>query len=254
MVELAVLPSSLSSFGPYRRRRALAAIVQELQQTPEPATPAGIRFRVDVAALTAALQHLAPAPNPAVVFGQLAELLVPSVCDEADVEIYVGDELARWQQQRSLFTAEVPTSRVDGGGRGWTVTVCTAGRPVDDGNGNGPGEPGYVAAVTCRGHGEYPTIAEVALLKIAVRCAAAAVFEGQQNELLHARDMQIGHLRTALDSNRVIGAAVGVLMATHRLPYQQAFELLIKKSQDTNTKLVAVADTVLYTGTLPPGL
>ena len=64
-----------------------------------------------------------------------------------------------------------------------------------------------------------------------------------------ARD-RADNLRQALESNREIGVAVGVLMHQHRITREQAFDLLRVASQDTNRKLVDVAGDVADTGVL----
>ncbi len=66
-----------------------------------------------------------------------------------------------------------------------------------------------------------------------------------------AADSRAGQLRTALDSNRAIGTATGILMATHRLTAAQGFALLTRASQDTNRKLRDVAAAVVTDGRLP---
>ena len=58
-------------------------------------------------------------------------------------------------------------------------------------------------------------------------------------------------LETALESNRKIGAAVGVLMARQLVDYDTAFTLLRRASQHTNRKLRDIADDVLTAGELP---
>jgi hypothetical protein len=45
------------------------------------------------------------------------------------------------------------------------------------------------------------------------------------------REQQI---RGALDSNRVIGTAAGIVMASYRLKAQQGFQLLVTASHNTN--------------------
>lgn len=65
-------------------------------------------------------------------------------------------------------------------------------------------------------------------------------------------------LLEALDSNRDIGVAMGVLMARHQVTRMQAFDLLRISSQETNRKLRLVAEDVAETGRLmlhgnPPG-
>jgi ANTAR domain len=61
----------------------------------------------------------------------------------------------------------------------------------------------------------------------------------------------VAHLKTALETNRTIGAAVGVLMAKHAATQGEAFDLLRVISQTTNRKLYEIAEEVLLTGTLP---
>ncbi len=58
-------------------------------------------------------------------------------------------------------------------------------------------------------------------------------------------------IRSALDSNRLIGTAVGIMMATYQLTAQQGFALLVRSSQHTNSKLREVAAVVVETGALP---
>jgi AmiR/NasT family two-component response regulator len=58
-------------------------------------------------------------------------------------------------------------------------------------------------------------------------------------------------VRTALDSNRTIGTAIGVLMATYRLTARQGFQLLARASQNHNKKLRDISEQVVTTGTLP---
>ena len=58
------------------------------------------------------------------------------------------------------------------------------------------------------------------------------------------------NLERALESNREIGVAMGILMHQHRLTRAQAFDLLRVASQDTNRKLADVAADVADTGVL----
>jgi hypothetical protein len=58
-------------------------------------------------------------------------------------------------------------------------------------------------------------------------------------------------LHTALDSNRRIGAAIGVLMAIHKVTEDQAFDLLRTASQLLHRKLRDIASEVVETGALP---
>ena len=59
------------------------------------------------------------------------------------------------------------------------------------------------------------------------------------------------NLQRAMQSNRQIGAAIGILMTIHKVTEQQAFQLLSKASQQTNRKLRDIADDVILSGMLP---
>lgn len=58
------------------------------------------------------------------------------------------------------------------------------------------------------------------------------------------------NLETALESNRQIGIAVGIIMATHRLTPERSFEMLRLASMNHNRKLRDIAESVVMTGTL----
>ena len=64
-----------------------------------------------------------------------------------------------------------------------------------------------------------------------------------------ARDVA-ENLAAALQGNREVGVAMGVLMHRHRLTREQAFDLLRLASQDGNRPLAAVATEVADTGDL----
>jgi GAF domain-containing protein len=61
---------------------------------------------------------------------------------------------------------------------------------------------------------------------------------------------QAEHLRLALESNRQIGVAMGVLMSRQHVTRQQAFDLLRIASQHTHRKLADIAMDVCDTGIL----
>ena len=67
---------------------------------------------------------------------------------------------------------------------------------------------------------------------------------------LSAARARADNLEIALRTNRRIGAAVGVLMSEYCLSPEDAFDLLRVVSQDTNCKIIDLAEDVLYTGTL----
>jgi signal transduction histidine kinase/DNA-binding response OmpR family regulator len=73
-----------------------------------------------------------------------------------------------------------------------------------------------------------------------------------RNYALAKVENQVSNLENALSSNRRIGAAIGVLMASQKVTSQEAFELLRRTSNESNRKLRDVADSVVLTGTLHP--
>lgn len=60
-----------------------------------------------------------------------------------------------------------------------------------------------------------------------------------------ALQTKVGNLLVAIDTNRDIGGAVGIVMAQHNLDYQGAYLLLRSVSQDDNRKLRDVVAEVL---------
>jgi AmiR/NasT family two-component response regulator len=58
------------------------------------------------------------------------------------------------------------------------------------------------------------------------------------------------NLRHAQFSNRRIGAAIGILMASRKITEEQAFDLLRQASQHTHLKLRDLAEEVIHTGEL----
>lgn len=56
------------------------------------------------------------------------------------------------------------------------------------------------------------------------------------------------HLQEALRTSRMIGAAIGIVMATHKVSQVEAFAILNRASQNSNRKVVALADEVVTSG------
>lgn len=59
------------------------------------------------------------------------------------------------------------------------------------------------------------------------------------------------NLERALDSHRLVGQAMGILIERHRIVAEEAFDLLRRASQDHNVKLREVAERVIETGAEP---
>jgi len=71
---------------------------------------------------------------------------------------------------------------------------------------------------------------------------------GAHTAALKMYERQVQNLTVALSTNRHIGTAIGVLMATHKVTSEQAFDLLRIASQNTNRKLAEIALDVIETG------
>ena len=84
--------------------------------------------------------------------------------------------------------------------------------------------------------------------------ATGAVFAAYASMALlaAARQDTANHLLRALETNREIGVAMGILMANGKLTNQQAFDGLRTASQTLNRKLHDIAADVAVMGKLPP--
>ena len=75
--------------------------------------------------------------------------------------------------------------------------------------------------------------------------AAARARILQLDAELHTAQQNIADLTSALESNRDIGAAIGIVMVTRGVESQAAFDLLRRASQSSHTKLRDVARDVV---------
>lgn len=84
--------------------------------------------------------------------------------------------------------------------------------------------------------------------------AVAVIFAAQASlALARAREHDANvQLVEALDHSRVISTAVGILMGSKGLTNDQAMAMLRAASQRLNRKVSDLAETVAYTGELPP--
>ncbi len=80
----------------------------------------------------------------------------------------------------------------------------------------------------------------------------AAIFAANATVALVGQEWR-HNMTAALSSRDVIGQAKGILMERHRLTPDAAFALLVKASQQTNTKLRVLCDELCRTGVLPTG-
>ena len=80
-----------------------------------------------------------------------------------------------------------------------------------------------------------------AVAQILARHAAVALATARHEEAL----------AKAVDARKLIGQAMGILMERYHLNEDQAFAILRRYSQDTNTKLHVIAQQLIDTRTLP---
>jgi signal transduction histidine kinase/DNA-binding response OmpR family regulator/PAS domain-containing protein len=92
-----------------------------------------------------------------------------------------------------------------------------------------------------------PFVAQELLARVRTHYELAAL---REYALSRAED-KAANLERALASNRHIGAAMGVLMASLKLTDEQAFDLLRKTSQNRHRKLRDIAEEVILTGEIP---
>jgi signal transduction histidine kinase/DNA-binding response OmpR family regulator len=72
-----------------------------------------------------------------------------------------------------------------------------------------------------------------------------------RDSAIDAAETTVGQLRQALQTNRTIGTAIGIVMASYELDPSRAFQVLVRTSQQTNRKLHDIAAEVVRTGALP---
>ncbi|WP_020389276.1 GAF and ANTAR domain-containing protein [Kribbella catacumbae] len=70
--------------------------------------------------------------------------------------------------------------------------------------------------------------------------------------LAAAAQREADTLQGGIDTNRQIGQALGLLMERYQIDADRAFEVLKRYSQDSNRKLVIVAEELILTRELPP--
>jgi hypothetical protein len=90
---------------------------------------------------------------------------------------------------------------------------------------------------------------DAALLSLYTTAAEAALRSARRHQAARATMAQ---LSAALTSRAVIDQSKGILMALHRIPAENAFELLVKASQERNVKLREVAEDFVAAAVAAP--
>jgi hypothetical protein len=115
------------------------------------------------------------------------------------------------------------------------------------------GEPPVVGTISCTWHDHTrPTEADALVVRLLADHAAAKLRLKRLDTALQKQLTRAANLEEALATNREIGQAIGILMATEHVTADQAFEQLRTASQHSHRKLRDIAADVAETGVLTP--
>ncbi|MEO7259893.1 MAG: ANTAR domain-containing protein [Jatrophihabitantaceae bacterium] len=189
------------------------------------------------------------------MFTSVTRLCVPLLCDTATATIITADQQA-YQAKWPWNGAEPEDSTL--------LRQAMAGRQIVSHNSvhtpivgmSAEGVLDYHGVLTLSFHTSPPGPSHGVLAQLVVERAVAAIERERLVDVVAAQQVQVDNLRIALTSNRHISTAVGILMATHKLTTDNAFDLLRRVSQHSHRKLHDIALDVIDTGAieLPAGL
>jgi ANTAR domain len=209
----------------------------------------------DLEPILRALGGLVASAEPAVVFTDLTRLCVPLLCDAATATVLTADQQA--YQTKWPWNAAEPEDFA-------LVGKAMAGRQVISHNAvltpivgrSAEGIIDYQGVLALNFHTSSPSPSHGVLAQLVVERAVAVIERERLADVVTAQQVQVDNLRIALASNREIGAAVGILMASRKLTSEHAFDLLRRVSQHSHRKLRELALEVIDTGTieLPPSV
>jgi len=170
---------------------------------------------------------------------------VPAVTDPVVAEIYnfqlAGAEGALVQCMRDRSTVRVPDTVQEFRWPEWSAKVLELGvhSVLDVPLWAGGGTVGVLGLYSKQTNAFGAD--EEAIAYILARHAAVAVATARREE----------NLSVAVDARKLVGQAMGILMERHNLTGDEAFQVLRRYSQDTNTKLREVAQQLVDNRRLP---
>ncbi|WP_205260013.1 ANTAR domain-containing protein [Nakamurella leprariae] len=178
--------------------------------------------------------------DPVDVFARVRTILVALVCESVEVGLRSGPGA---HPAERLTSVEVSVTGEPGR---YSCSAELALAPC------GELVATLVASVRCAWSDPMPPTADqLAVIRIVLQHAGQVVRDALSVQVIARQRATIDDLGLALQSNRRIGAAIGILMARRDLTSDQAFGLLRTASQHGNRKLRDVADQVVATGRLP---
>lgn len=187
------------------------------------------------------------------LFTDLAAACVPTFCDGLHVDLTADGA-------NGLSASFPPDGAPSGDGAGDAVSLdgharhrSFPGRIIIGVHTElAAGEPPVVGTITCTWNDPIrPTEADVLVARLLADQAAARLRLDSLDTALQKQLTRARNLEEALTTNREIGQAIGILMATHHVTAEQAFEQLRTASQHTHRKLREIAADVAETGALP---
>lgn len=196
------------------------------------------------ASLIAVLSRLAPSAEPAAVFSNLADLCVPAFCDACTVDLLEDDHEACRISSPPATDLNLARKVTDLSHRGRSSTSTPFQcEPHDTGR-------RYRGLVVHIWQTQNRPAADAVVARLLVDRAVAAITVQRFADAARQAEDQATNLRTALLNSRQIGAAIGIIMAAHKVTESTAFDMLRTVSQHDHRKLREVATDVLQTGWL----
>ncbi len=217
--------------------------------------PPGDEGASSVAAVVQALDGLVVSAEPAVVFTSVTRLCVPLLCDVAVATITTADSQAYQVKWPWTEAALEDSDNVRAAMAGQQVLSHNAILTPIMGTSTEP-QLAYRGVLTLVSHQGQPGQGRALLARLVVERAVAVIERERLANQLVTQLEHAEHLRTAIITNRQIGTALGILMATHKLTGGQAFDLLREVSQHSHRKIRELALDVIDTGAieLPAGV
>ncbi len=202
----------------------------------EPAVAARIKPAID------GQDSRPPQAGPQEIFAALIAQCVPACCDDVKFELAAVESdntaAAPGSAARGELDAELTTAP-------GCAAVAVRSEPV-------VGEPRILGTVTCTWKDPArPNDRDVTVVRFIAGQAVATMRIAGLAELVEVHRVRTANLEQALATNREIGQAIGILMATDQITADQAFDRLRSASQHLHRKLRGIAADVVQTGILP---
>jgi hypothetical protein len=189
-----------------------------------------------LSAVLRGLDAMVASAEPAVVFVSAVRLCVSLICESATVTMTGPD-----QQAYAITWPWNPTDQRQPSAAN-TVRTSIIGEPTEE-------HAAYFGALILQ-FGAPPGDQHAVLAQLVVDRATALVHRERLTDLVACAQTRAVNLEAALESNREIGIAVGVLMSLHKVTKEHAFDVLRAASQRTHRKLRDVAVDVTETGSI----